>query len=109
MHFVFIPTLIEEIDKITAAQKSRGADLESGNLARRAKALVPILIPLFISSFRRANELAYAMDCRCYRGGVGRTKMKQVKMEGRDYASLAAVAVLFALVIYINTLTAAVI
>ena len=105
----FIPTLIEEIDKITAAQKSRGADLESGNLARRAKALVPILIPLFISSFRRANELAYAMDCRCYRGGVGRTKMKQVKMEGRDYASLAAVAVLFALVIYINTLTAAVI
>ena len=105
----FIPTLIEEIDKITAAQKSRGADLETGNLVHRAKALVPILIPLFISSFRRANELAYAMDCRCYKGGEGRTKMKQVKMAGRDYASLISVIVIFALVIYINTLSAAVI
>ena len=105
----FIPTLIEEIDKITAAQKSRGADLETGNLVHRAKALVPILIPLFISSFRRANELAYAMDCRCYKGGEGRTKMKQVKMAGRDYASLISVIVIFALVIYINTLSVAVI
>lgn len=105
----FIPTLTEEIEKIMAAQKSRGADMESGGLIRRAKALVPILIPLFISSFRRANELAYAMDCRCYKGGEGRTKMKQVKAGRRDFAAAAAVAALFALIIFINTLAAAVI
>ena len=105
----FIPTLIEEIDKIMNAQKSRGADLESGGLIRRVKALIPILIPLFISSFRRAGELAYAMDCRCYRGGNGRTKMKQVKLEARDYLSALAVAALFALLIFLNTLQAAVI
>lgn len=89
----FIPTLVEEIDKIMSAQKSRGADMDSGGLISRAKALVPVLIPLFVSSFRRANELAYAMECRCYRGGEGRTKMKVMKMSSRDYFSLAAVIV----------------
>ena len=72
----FIPTLIEEVDKIMSAQKSRGADMETGSLVKRAKAIVPVLIQLFVSSFKRANELAYAMECRCYRGGEGRTKMK---------------------------------
>ena len=105
----FIPTLTEEIQKIMAAQKSRGADMESGGIIRRAKALVPILIPLFISSFRRANDLAYAMDCRCYRGGKGRTKMKQVRITARDIAALIAVVALFALIIFVNTLAAAVI
>lgn len=105
----FIPTLTEEIQKIMAAQKSRGADMESGGIIRRAKALVPILIPLFISSFRRANDLAYAMDCRCYRGGKGRTKMKQVRITARDIVALTAVVALFALIIFVNTLAAAVI
>ena len=73
----FIPILIEETDKIIAAQKARGADMESGNLIQRAKALIPILVPLFVSAFRRAEELATAMECRCYRGDIGRTKMKQ--------------------------------
>ena len=98
----FIPTLIEEIDKIMSAQKSRGADLDSGNLIQRAKALIPVLIPLFVSSFRRANELAYAMECRCYRGGGGRTKMKVMKMTARDYVSLAAVILIMAVVIVLN-------
>ena len=98
----FIPTLIEEIDKIMSAQKSRGADMDSGGLIHRAKALVPVLIPLFISAFRRANELAYAMECRCYRGGEGRTKMKVMKFEARDYISLAAVIVFIALLISFN-------
>ena len=75
----FIPTLIEETDKIISAQKARGADFETGNIFRRAKALVPILIPLFISAFRRAEELSTAMECRCYHGGKGRTKMKQLQ------------------------------
>ena len=75
----FIPTLIEETDKIMSAQKARGADFESGNLLQRVKALVPILIPLFISAFRRADELATAMECRCYHGGDGRTKMKLLR------------------------------
>lgn len=105
----FIPTLIEEIDKIMAAQKSRGADMESGGLIHRAKALIPILIPLFISSFRRANELAYAMECRCYRGGEGRTKMKTVKMEKRDYFALVSVILFIALIFFLNSLMAAVI
>ena len=74
----FIPTLIEETDKIISAQKARGADFESGNIFHRAKALVPILVPLFISAFRRADELATAMEARCYHGGEGRTKMKQL-------------------------------
>lgn len=85
----FIPTLIEETDKIMSAQKARGADMESGGIVKRAKALVPILIPLFVSSFRRANELAEAMECRCYRGGEGRTRMKQMKSCFRDYLFLA--------------------
>lgn len=105
----FIPTLVEEIDKITAAQKSRGADMDSGNVIKRVKALVPVLIPLFISSFRRARELAYAMECRCYRGGEGRTKMKVSKIHSRDYIALAVTAGLIALVCYLNTLTVAVI
>ena len=85
----FIPTLIEETDKIMSAQKARGADFESGNLLQRAKALIPILVPLFISSFSRADELATAMECRCYQGGVGRTRMKQLTMAGRDYVTFA--------------------
>ena len=98
----FIPTLIEEIDKIMSAQKSRGADMESGGIIHRAKALVPVLIPLFISAFRRANELAYAMECRCYRGGEGRTKMKVMKFSSRDYISLGVVIVFIALLVSFN-------
>ena len=105
----FIPTLIEEIEKIMMAQKSRGADFETGGLLKRIKALVPILIPLFISSFRRASELAYAMDCRCYRGGEGRTKMKQVKLSTRDFVATAAVILLFAAIILLNSLSVAII
>ena len=84
----FIPTLIEETDKIISAQKARGADFETGNLYRRAKALVPILVPLFVSAFRRADELATAMECRCYHGGEGRTKMKQLHYRLRDVVTL---------------------
>ena len=80
----FIPTLIEETDKIMSAQKARGADFETGNLFNRAKALIPILIPLFISAFRRAEELATAMEARCYHGGKGRTKMKQLRYHSID-------------------------
>ncbi len=80
----FIPTLIEETDKIISAQKARGADFETGGLIRRAKALIPVLVPLFISAFRRADELATAMECRCYHGGEGRTRMKQLCYQGRD-------------------------
>lgn len=80
----FIPTLIEETDKIISAQKARGADFETGNLMQRAKALVPILVPLFISAFRRADELAIAMECRCYQGGEGRTKMKLLRYHRLD-------------------------
>lgn len=105
----FIPTLVEEIDKITAAQKSRGADMESGNVIKRIKALVPVIIPLFISSFRRARELADAMECRCYRGGEGRTKMKVAKLQSRDYIAFIIFAVLISLVCYFNTLMVAVV
>lgn len=84
----FIPTLIEETDKIMSAQKARGADLESGGLIQRAKALIPILIPLFVSAFRRAQELALAMECKCYRGGEGRTRLRQLKSAPRDYVAL---------------------
>lgn len=89
----FIPILLEETDKIMKAQLARGADFESGNLIRRAKALVPILVPLFISAFRRANDLAMAMEARCYRGGEGRTKMKPLAYKKRDYIAYAGVAV----------------
>lgn len=81
----FIPTLIEETDKIMSAQKARGADFENGTLMERARALVPILVPLFISAFRRADELATAMECRCYQGGEGRTKMKLLRYQLWDY------------------------
>ena len=81
----FIPTLIQETDKIISAQKARGADFDSGNLIQKAKAIIPILIPLFISSFRRAEELAIAMECRCYHGDEGRTSLRQLRYAGRDY------------------------
>ncbi|MBR3149896.1 MAG: energy-coupling factor transporter transmembrane protein EcfT [Eubacterium sp.] len=87
----FIPILIEEVEKIMAAQKSRGADMESGGLIKRVKGIIPVLIPLFISSFRRANELADAMECRCYRGGEGRTKMNVNHLVLRDYIALCLV------------------
>ena len=89
----FIPTLIEETDKIMNAQKARGAQLDSGNLRQRVKALIPVLIPLFISAFRRADELAMAMECRCYHGGEGRTRLKQLHMHRSDIL-IAVVAVL---------------
>ena len=85
----FIPTLIEETDKIMSAQKARGADFESGGLVRRAKALIPLLVPLFVSAFRRADELATAMECRCYHGGEGRTKLHVLHFALRDYLVLA--------------------
>lgn len=84
----FIPTLIEETDKIMSAQKARGADFETGSLVQRAKALLPVLVPLFVSAFRRADELAVAMESRCYHGGEGRTRMKQLRFERRDYIAL---------------------
>ena len=92
----FIPTLIEETDKIMSAQKARGADFESGNLLQKARALVPILVPLFISAFRRADELAVAMECRCYHGGEGRTKLHVLRYKPRDYLVLAAYAAVLA-------------
>lgn len=92
----FVPTLLEETDKIMSAQKARGADMESGGLTQRVKALIPVLIPLFVSSFRRAYELAMAMECRCYHGGEGRTKMKQLHMTGLDFVSIALSVVLCA-------------
>ena len=95
----FIPTLIEETDKIMSAQKARGADFESGSLMERVKALVPILIPLFISAFRRADELATAMECRCYHGGEGRTKMKLLRYSRLDFEAFGAGIVLLAGVI----------
>ena len=84
----FIPTLIEETDKIMSAQKARGADFETGNVLERAKALIPILVPLFVSAFRRADELATAMECRCYQGGEGRTKMKLLRYHRNDFFAL---------------------
>lgn len=98
----FIPTLIEETDKIMSAQKARGADLESGGLMQRIRALIPILIPLFVSSFRRAYELATAMECRCYRGGEGRTRMKQMHMRPSDIVCIAVVVLMAAGLIVLN-------
>lgn len=98
----FIPTLIEETDKIMSAQKARGADFESGKLMERAKALIPILVPLFISAFRRADELATAMECRCYQGGEGRTKMNQLHYQRNDFAAFGAAALLTAAVIILK-------
>ena len=98
----FIPTLIEEIDKIMNAQKARGADLESGGIMQRAKALIPIIIPLFVSSFRRAYELAFAMDCRCYTGGDGRTRMKKMKFSLSDLWVFIVFAIVCAGIILLN-------
>jgi energy-coupling factor transport system permease protein len=95
----FIPTLMEETEKIMKAQKSRGADFESGNIMSRAKNLVPLLVPLFISAFRRADELAMAMEARCYRGGENRTRMRQMKISKGDYAAAFVFTVYFAAVI----------
>ncbi len=99
----FIPTLIEETDKIISAQKARGADFESGNLFQRAKALIPVLVPLFISAFRRADELATAMECRCYHGGVGRTRMKQLRCGAIDAGAAAACVLLLGAVIVLRS------
>lgn len=98
----FIPTLIEETDKIMSAQKARGADFESGNILARAKALIPILVPLFISAFRRADELATAMECRCYHGGEGRTKLHALHYAGRDYTAYCLGALMLAGVIVLR-------
>lgn len=98
----FIPTLVEETDKIMSAQKARGAELDSGGLMKKAKSLIPILIPLFVSAFKRANELAVAMECRCYRGGDGRTRLKTLKTAPRDYAAAAVMLAVFGLVITVN-------
>ena len=98
----FIPTLLEETDKIMKAQMARGADFESGNLMARAKSLVPLLVPLFVSAFRRADELATAMEARCYRGGDQRTRMKELRLTPRDFAAGALSAVFFAGVVWLR-------
>jgi len=95
----FIPTLLEETDKIMKAQMARGADFESGNIMNRAKSLVPLLVPLFVSAFRRADELAMAMEARCYRGGENRTRMKQLKYEKRDLFAMSITLLLLAIII----------
>lgn len=100
----FVPTLIEETDKIMGAQKARGADFTSGNLKNRAKSLVPILIPLFVSAFRRADDLAVAMECRCYRGGEGRTRMTVLKLTANDYIWLLVMVLFIVLIIFANML-----
>ena len=98
----FIPTLIEETDKIMSAQKARGADFENGKLMERVKALVPVLVPLFISAFRRADELATAMECRCYRGGEGRTKMKLLRYKRNDFSAFLLMALLIASIAFLT-------
>lgn len=99
----FIPILMEETDRIMKAQKARGADFESGNLIQKAKAMVPLLVPLFISAFRRANDLAMAMEARCYRGGDGRTKMKPLHYEKRDHIAYVILIVYLAAMIAISS------
>ena len=98
----FIPTLVEETDKIMSAQKARGAELDTGGLFKKAKVLVPVLIPLFVSAFKRANELATAMECRCYHGGEGRTRLKVMHTAPRDYVAVGCMLALLAAVIVIN-------
>lgn len=100
----FVPLLLEETDKIMSAQKARGADMESGNLIARVKALIPVLIPLFVSAFRRAYELAVAMECRCYQGGQGRTRMKQLRLGARDYVSMGIILLVICGVVLCNVL-----
>lgn len=99
----FIPTLIEETDKIMSAQKARGADFETGKLVQRVKALVPILVPLFISAFRRADELATAMECRCYHGGDGRTKMKLLRYKAADFKAFVFGSLMIGIVVCLRT------
>jgi energy-coupling factor transport system permease protein len=101
----FIPTLIKETDKIMSAQTARGANFTSGGLISRAKALIPVLIPLFISSFRRADELATAMECRCYHGGSGRTKMNVSKISTYDVLTTLAFILIGAAIILLNQIT----
>ena len=105
----FIPTLVEEIERIMNAQKARGADMESGGIVSRAKALVPVFVPLMVSSFRRAYELAFAMTCRGYTGGEGRTRMKQMKLRASDFVSLVIVAAVIAGIFVLNRFFKAVI
>ena len=100
----FIPTLIEETDKIMSAQKARGADFDTGNLVQKAKALVPLLVPLFISAFRRADELAVAMECRCYHGGEGRTRLRQLRFQSFDWIALVLAVLLIAAVVLLGRL-----
>ena len=102
----FIPTLMDEADKIMKAQKARGANFETGNLIQRAKAMVPLLVPLFVGAFRRAEDLALAMDARCYRGGAGRTRMKQLKFGRIDVIAALAILLLLAGVIVLNQVNA---
>lgn len=98
----FIPTIVEETEKIMSAQKARGADFSNGSIGKRAKALIPVLIPLFISAFRRAGELATAMTCRCYRGGKGRTKLNVLRFSYRDFVALFFLAAFIAGIILLN-------
>jgi energy-coupling factor transport system permease protein len=100
----FIPTLIEETDKIMSAQKARGASLDNGNMMDRIRALIPILVPLFVSAFRRAEELATAMECRCYRGGEGRTRLRQLRAGARDYIGFAISLLFMAASVTVNIL-----
>ncbi len=105
----FVPTLLEETDKITQAQKARGADMDTGNIIMRVKAFIPILVPLFVSAFRRAYDLATAMECRCYRGGSGRTRMKVLHMAKTDVLSFAVLGLIICGVILCNIFLPAVI
>ena len=100
----FIPTIMEETEKIMSAQKARGADFTTGSLAKRAKALIPIIVPLFASAFRRADELATAMECRCYHGGEGRTKLRILRYHGRDFAAMLLVALFIGGIVTVNIL-----
>ena len=100
----FIPILVEETDKIMKAQMARGADFESGNVIRRAKSMIPILVPLFVSAFRRATDLAMAMEARCYRGGEGRTKMKPLVYAGRDYCAYGILLLFLAAIIAVRVI-----
>ena len=98
----FIPTIIEETGKIMSAQKARGADFTTGSLSKRAKALIPVLIPLFISAFRRAGELATAMTCRCYRGGKGRTKLNILRFSYRDVLGVLVMVAFISGIVLLN-------
>ena len=98
----FIPTLMEEVERIQKAQMARGADFTSGNLIARAKSMIPILVPLFVSAFRRADELALAMESRCYHGGEGRTRMRELAMQKIDWVAFLFMAVLMAAVVLLS-------